>query len=125
MVNEDKSKWVFEFVESVGNLEKALGFASALKRTVYPLVMDGKVGLDIGMTSDPNYIAASKILWTEFFEGDGKYKVPRDILDWLSRDKGAPWVVFGQLRTKAHEQGYTGGNEDFDRIIDDLREVLY
>jgi len=117
---DNKAKWVMEFVDAVGNLEKALSFSDSLKRTVYPLVMDGKIPLDIGMTSDPNYISTARNLWLEFFEGN-RYKVPSEVVDWMSRDKGAPWMVFAQLRAKAYEEGYRGGYKNFDEISADLR----
>lgn len=116
---DDLSRWVFEFTEIHGGLEKAMKYATTLKKTIHPLLMDGKVSIDIGQTSDERYISAARNLWLDFFEGN-KYGVPAEIIETLSRHKGAPWVVFSHLKLMAIEEGYNGGHADLDSIIIDL-----
>jgi len=119
-VRDDRARWVLEFVDAQGSLERALKFATKLRQTIYPLLMDGKAPLTIGETNDPKYICAARALWMDFFEGN-RYRVPKKVVNWISRDMGAPWLVFGQLRAKAFMAGYkSGSNEDFDRLCDDL-----
>jgi hypothetical protein len=121
MYGKDKewAKWVLGYTEGVGGIDKAVEFAGLLKKTIYPVIMDGKVPNELGITSNPVYISAAKYLWSEYF-GEVKEAIPASVIDDLSRDLGAPWTVFSVLKSIAYEQGYKGGNKDLDDIAADL-----
>jgi hypothetical protein len=117
---DDYARWVFEFTDAHGDLEKAFEFARLFKERLAGFYLDGKVELTLGAdNTPPEYVKAGRLFWVEIFEGD-RYKVPREVIERLSSDKAAPFVVFGRLQSNAYEIGYRGGNRNFDDLSNDL-----
>ncbi len=115
----DYARWIFEFTDTCCNLEKSLEFAHLFKQRLATFYMDGNENNNPEVKPKREYIEAGRLFWMELFEGN-RYHVPPEVVERLSFDMMAPFVVFGRLQSKAFERGYRGGNRDFDDLSNDL-----